>query len=106
MSFYRGEVPEVVPEEAEAARQKRGPAALWMATLPIKLPVRPSWEPRVEGTGEEPPGWAGVRPGLTATSTCPQRLQGCEGRILAWRIPGTGEPGGLLSMGLHRVRHD
>ena len=23
--------------------------------------------------------------------------------ILAWRIPGTGEPGGLLSMGLHRV---
>ena len=25
---------------------------------------------------------------------------------LAWRIPGTGEPGGLLSMGLHRVRHD
>ena len=26
--------------------------------------------------------------------------------ILAWRIPGTAEPGGLLSMGLHRVRHD
>ena len=27
-------------------------------------------------------------------------------RVLAWRIPGMGEPGGLLSMGLHRVRHD
>ena len=26
--------------------------------------------------------------------------------VLAWRIPGTGEPGGLLSMGLHRVRRD
>ena len=26
--------------------------------------------------------------------------------ILAWRIPGTGEPGGLLSMGSHRVGHD
>ena len=26
--------------------------------------------------------------------------------ILAWRIPGTGEAGGLLSMGLHRVGHD
>ena len=26
--------------------------------------------------------------------------------VLAWRIPGTGEPGGLLSMGLQRVRHD
>ena len=26
--------------------------------------------------------------------------------VLAWRIPGTGEPGGLLSVGSHRVRHD
>ena len=27
-------------------------------------------------------------------------------RTLAWRLPGTGEPGGLLSMGSHRVGHD
>ena len=26
--------------------------------------------------------------------------------ILAWRIPATGEPGGLLSVGSHRVGHD
>ena len=26
--------------------------------------------------------------------------------VLAWRIPGTEEPGGLPSMGLHRVGHD
>ena len=26
--------------------------------------------------------------------------------VLAWRIPGTGKPGGLLSMGSHRVGHD
>ena len=26
--------------------------------------------------------------------------------VLAWSIPGTGEPGGLLSMGSHRVGHD
>ena len=26
--------------------------------------------------------------------------------ILAWRIPETEEPSGLLSMGLHRVSHD
>ena len=26
--------------------------------------------------------------------------------VLAWRIPGMGEPGGLLSLGLHRVGHD
>ena len=26
--------------------------------------------------------------------------------VLAWRLPGTGEPGGLPSMESHRVRHD
>ena len=26
--------------------------------------------------------------------------------VLAWRIPGTGEPGGLPSMGSHRVGHN
>ena len=26
--------------------------------------------------------------------------------VLAWRIPGMGEPGGLWSMGSHRVRYD
>ena len=26
--------------------------------------------------------------------------------VLAWRITGTGEPGGLPSMGLHRVGHN
>ena len=26
--------------------------------------------------------------------------------VLAWRIPGMAEPGGLLSMGSHRVGHD
>ena len=26
--------------------------------------------------------------------------------VLAWRIPGMGKPGGLLSLGSHRVGHD
>ena len=26
--------------------------------------------------------------------------------VLAWRLPGTGEPGGLPSVGSHRVGHD
>ena len=26
--------------------------------------------------------------------------------VLAWRLPGMGEPGGLQSMGSHRVGHD
>ncbi|KAL2805543.1 p53-induced death domain-containing protein 1 isoform 1 [Daubentonia madagascariensis] len=38
VSFYRGTVPMQVPEEAEAARRRKVSDALWMATLPIKLP--------------------------------------------------------------------
>nr|XP_055170993.1 p53-induced death domain-containing protein 1 isoform X2 [Nyctereutes procyonoides] len=38
VSFYRGAVPEEVPEEAKAARQRKGMDTMWMATLPIKLP--------------------------------------------------------------------
>ena len=26
--------------------------------------------------------------------------------VLAWRIPGAGEPGGLMSVGSHRVGHE
>ena len=33
-------------------------------------------------------------------------LMATHSSVLAWRIPGTGEPGGLPSMGSHRVRHD
>ena len=29
-----------------------------------------------------------------------------QSSVLAWRIPGKGEPGGLPSMGSHRVRHN
>ena len=33
-------------------------------------------------------------------------VPGTHSSALAWRIPGTGEPGGLPSMGSHRVGHD
>ena len=35
-----------------------------------------------------------------------EREMATHSSILAWRIPGTGEPGGLLSVGSHRVGHD
>ena len=35
-----------------------------------------------------------------------QKEMATHSSVLAWRIPRTGEPGGLLSMVLHRVRHD
>ena len=51
----------------------------------------------------------------TMTETCVRSLGGedllekemaAHSIVLAWRIPGTAEPGGLLSMGSHRVGHD
>ena len=35
-----------------------------------------------------------------------EKAMGTHSSVLALRIPGTGEPGGLPSMGLHRVGHD
>ena len=35
-----------------------------------------------------------------------EKAMATHSSVLAWRIPGTGEPGGLPSMGLYRVRHD
>ena len=47
--------------------------------------------------------------GRNLEDTIHKRLEkeiAAHSRILAWRIPGTGEPGGLPSMGSHRVGHD
>ena len=35
-----------------------------------------------------------------------EKAMATHSRVLAWRIPGTGEPGGLLSLGSHRVGHN
>ena len=35
-----------------------------------------------------------------------QKEKATHSSVLAWRIPGTGEPGGLPSVGQHRERHD
>ena len=48
----------------------------------------------------------GVAKSQTRLSNNRQLLVMVDSSVLAWRIPGTGEPGGLLSLGLHRVGHD
>ena len=53
-------------------------------------------------------GWLGVAYMHLNTYSL---LRTCEkmathSTILAQRVPGMGEPGGLLSLGSHRVRHD
>ena len=61
--------------------------------------------------------WAAVR-GVTKSQTrlsdftftfhfhALEKEMATHSNVLAWRIPGTGEPGGLPSTGSHRVRHD
>ena len=56
-------------------------------------------------------GVARSRAGLSAftfTSHFPalEKAMATHSSALAWRIPGTGEPGGLPSVGSHRVGHD
>ena len=56
----------------------------------------------------------GVAEGRTQLSDFPftfhfhslEKEMATHSSVLAWRIPGTGEPGGLPSMGSYRVRHD
>ena len=45
---------------------------------------------------------------FTLTFHCPalEKEMATHSSVLAWRIPGMGEPGGLPSMGSHRVGHD
>ena len=43
---------------------------------------------------------------LPGTVLCNGEGNGNPLQFLAWRIPGTGEPGGLPSVGSHRVGHD
>ena len=38
--------------------------------------------------------------------SCMEKEMATHSSVLAWRIPGMGEPGGLLSMGSHRFGHD
>ena len=40
------------------------------------------------------------------TTLFSEKAMGPHSSVLAWRIPGTGEPGGLQSMGSLRVGHD
>ena len=63
-----------------------------------------AWKAAVHGVAE---GWT---PLSDFTSTfhfhALEKEMTTHSSVLAWRIPGTEEPGGLPSMGLHRVGYD
>ena len=63
-----------------------------------------AWKAAVHGVAE---GWTQLSDfPFTFHFHALEKEMASHSSVLAWRIPGTGEPGGLRSMGSHRVRHD
>ena len=78
------------------------------ATNKIKLFCPPKWVslpllPTLDITNYQS-FW--IRSHLTFHFHALEKEMAAHSSVLAWRIPGTGEPGELPSMGSHRVRHD
>ena len=68
----------------------------WQPTpvfLPLETPVSKSWTQLRNFT-------------FTFHFHALEKEMATHSSVLAWRVPGTGEPGGLPSIGLHRIRHD
>ena len=65
---------------------------------------RGAWKAAVHGIAESRTRLSDFT--LTFHFPALEKEMATHSRVLAWRIPGTGEPGGLPSMGSHRVRHD
>ena len=63
-----------------------------------------AWKAAVHGVAEGQTGLSDFT--LTFRFHAFQKEMATSSSVLAWRTPGTGEPGGLLSMGSHRVGHD
>ena len=63
-----------------------------------------AWWAAVHGV---PKSWTGLSDfAFTFHFPALERVVATHSGVLAWRISGTGEPCGLLSMGSHRVGHD
>ena len=75
---------------------------------PVLLPGNPidggPWKAAVHGVAERHTGLSNFT--FTFHFHALEKEMATHSSVLAWRIPGTGEPAGLLSMGSHRVRHD
>ena len=71
----------------------------------LENPVdRGAWKAAVHGVAE---GWTELSDfTFTFHFHALEQEMATHSSVLAWRIPGMGEPGGLPSVGLHRVRHN
>ena len=65
---------------------------------------RGAWRAAVHGVGKSQTRLSNFT--FTFHSHALEKEIATHSSVLAWRIPGTGEPGGLPSMGSHRVGHN
>ena len=63
-----------------------------------------AWSAAVPGVAKSPTGLSEFP--FTFHFHALEKERATHSSVLAWRIPGTGEPGGLPSVGSHRVGHD
>ena len=63
-----------------------------------------AWWAAVHGVAKSQTGLSNVT--FTFHFHAMEKEMATHSSVLPWRIPVTGEPGGLPSMGLHRVGHD
>ena len=79
-----------------------------MAPTPVLLPGEPqgrgAWWAAVHGVAKSRTRLSDFT--FTFHFHALEKEMATHSSVLAWRIPGTREPGGLPSMGLHRVGHD
>ena len=107
MSCKQAEMPLSVPWDP--SNQVRPSALCGQPSDLLGTPNPPFLEEAQRGQDSLPQDW----PGEPRAFLCPpawhhalEKEMATHSSVLAWRIPGTGEPGGLSSMGLHRVGHD
>ena len=93
-SSYRG------PAEAMLCPLHLGSGLIWSKDL--------CWSNLVAFIPWDHPGLGWALSEFTFTFHCHalEKEMATHSSVLAWRTPGMGEPGGLLSMGSHRVGHD
>ena len=77
----------------------------WRPTR-VLLPGKSHWQRSLVGCSPLGHGELDMTERLHLSLSCIGEGNGNHSSVLAWRIPGTGEPGWLPSMGSHRVRHD
>ena len=68
------------------------------------LPVEPQGKPKNTGVASSGSSRSRNRTGVSCIAL--EKEMATHSSVLAWRIPGMGDPGRLQSLGSHRVRHN